>query len=86
MNSLLITNKTKTNNNNKINFFENLPNNIESEKVILGCLIGNYEETANKIFCNLYDQDFYLREHQLIFKILNNLFIKSKSRFRNNQQ
>jgi len=52
-----------------------LPQYLELEEVILGYLLS-YSNSANIIFTNLQDIDFYRYEHQVIFNAAKEIYVK----------
>lgn len=52
-----------------------LPQYLELEEVILGYLLS-YSNSANIIFTNLQDIDFYRHEHQVIFNAAKEIYVK----------
>lgn len=55
-----------------------LPNNIEAEQSVLGCLMSPNKETSLHIISMLTEDDFFANAHKIIFSVAQSLFNDNK--------
>ncbi len=53
-----------------------LPYNLEAEQCVLGCVLLD-NDAAGAVLTSLKDVDFYSESHQMIFKAMSKLYVKS---------
>lgn len=59
------------------NYNKVLPNDIEAEQSVLGCCLIDMNSVVNAIEI-LIQNDFYRKDHQIIFKCINNLYVRNE--------
>lgn len=69
----------KENENNEINKTSVMPNNLEAEQALLGCLLIDID-TQTDILDKLTEEDFYQESHKLIIGAMKRVFNERKPR------